>query len=342
MEELIYVDWAITNICNLNCRHCTGMSQDELDHEEAIGVAEDIIRLSPRWVIIEGGEPLMRQDLEEIGKRIKDDGIEVYVITNGNAFTPERFRSLKSFSPNVIFSFDGSEANLYEWTKSGADFGTAMNWAERCSEEDLFHGITTVVSKLNFDHLEDFIVLTEDLGGESVTFIPLKPFGEDDLSREYYHRYSLNPQEHERAVERIYNYDTDLDIFYDEPFLWNLISEHNFSLSENSRGITIPDVEGCAASYSLYIRADGDVRPCMFSPEELSFGNASREPLQRIWRRMSRSRTLGAWQNQSLRDGACGECPRFESCRGCLARTMRLVGNKTGSDPCCPLPSHYE
>ncbi|KXA91167.1 hypothetical protein AKJ57_02165 [candidate division MSBL1 archaeon SCGC-AAA259A05] len=337
MEGPIYVDWAITNVCNLNCRHCTGMSQDELDHDEAIEVAEDIIQLSPRWVIIEGGEPLMREDFEEIGKRIKDDGIEVYIITNGNAFTPGRLRSLKSFSPKVMFSFDGSEENLYEWTKHGANFGTAVNWAERCSEEGFFQGITTVLSKLNFDHLEDFIVLTEDLGGESITFLPLKPFGEDDLSREYYHRYSLSPQEQEWAVERIYDYDTDLDIFYDEPFLWNLASEYGFSISKDSRGITIPDLEGCAASHSLYIQADGDVRPCMFSPEELSFGNASREPLQDVWRRMRRSRTLEVWQDQSLREGACGECSQFESCRGCLARTMRLMKDKAGSDPCCPL-----
>ena len=63
MTGPIYVDWAITSVCNLNCRHCVGMEQGELSSEEATKIASDIIGLSPKWVILEGGEPLLRNDL---------------------------------------------------------------------------------------------------------------------------------------------------------------------------------------------------------------------------------------------------------------------------------------
>ena len=59
MSGPIYIDWVITSKCNLNCRHCVGMEEGELTHDEAIKVTSDIIKLSPQWVILEGGEPHM-------------------------------------------------------------------------------------------------------------------------------------------------------------------------------------------------------------------------------------------------------------------------------------------
>ena len=100
-------------------------------------------------------------------------------------------------------------------------------------------------------------------------------------------------------------------------------------------------LQGCAASYSLYIQSSGNVRPCMFSPEEFTFGNAIKEPLKDIWQRMKQSELLTKWADQSARKGACGECPQFESCRGCLSRTTRLLGDTLETDPGCPLAAQY-
>ena len=339
MTGPIYVDWVITNKCNLNCRHCVGMEAEELTHDEAIKVANDIIGLSPKWVILEGGEPLMRPDLNEVGRMLREAGVDVFLITNGNAFTEDRLEELASFSPKVLFSIDGADAAVYEYTKTGAKFETAKEWAAKCAALGIFHGITAVLSKLNLGQIRELIRLTEDLGGKRIIFLPLKPFGEDEISKAYYQQYVLTPREQEEVVKTIYNCGSTLDIFYDEPFLWNLSAKHGFSLSSSDSGITIPEVQGCAASYSLYIQSSGGVRPCMFAPEELTFGNAAREPLEDVWLRMSQSDILTRWADQRERKGACGECQQFESCRGCLARTTKLLGDPLQSDPSCPFVS---
>jgi radical SAM protein with 4Fe4S-binding SPASM domain len=335
----IYVDWVITSRCNLNCRHCVGMEEGELTHDEAIKIANEIIRLSPQWVILEGGEPLMRPDLYELGRMFRRAGVDVFVITNGNAFTRDRLQELASFNPKVLFGIDGADAAVYEYTKTGAKFETAREWAAKCAALGIFHGITAVLSRLNLGQIGEFIRLTEDLGGKRIIFIPLKPFGEDEGSRMYYQKNALTPQQQEEAVKEIYSCETTLDIFYDEPFLWNLTAKHGLSLSKSDSGITIPEVQGCASSYSLYIQSNGDVRPCMFSPEVLTFGNAAREPLEDIWLRMSQSDILTRWADQRERKGACGECQQFESCRGCLSRTTKLLGDPLQSDPVCPFVS---
>jgi AdoMet-dependent heme synthase len=331
-----YVDWAITRVCNLSCRHCVGMEDGELTHDEAVDVAENIISLSPKWIILEGGEPLLREDLPQIGQMFHRAGIDIFVITNGNAFSEKKLQELASFSPKVLFSIDGADAEAYEYVKRGANFETAMKWAKRCADLGIFHGITTVLTRLNSGQVTDFVRLTESLGGRSLIFLPLKPFGNDAACHSYYEHYALTPKEHEETVRTIYSIPSKVNIFYDEPFLWNLSKEHSFSLSGSGSGITIPDIEGCAASYSLYIQTDGSVRPCMFCSAQLTFGNAAREPLSDIWRGMRMSKVLTGWSEQTSRKGACADCSRFESCRGCLARTTILLGDPLASDPCCP------
>ncbi|MFC1987830.1 radical SAM/SPASM domain-containing protein [Chloroflexota bacterium] len=339
MNGPIYVDWAITSKCNLDCRHCVGMEGGELTHDEAIKITNNIIGLSPRWVILEGGEPLLRPDLHEVGKMFKKAGIDVFVITNGNAFNQDKLQEVASFSPKVLFSIDGADAAVYEYTKRGAKFEIAREWAAQCATLGMFYGVTTVLSKLNLGQVRELIQLTESLGGKRIIFLPLKPFGKDEVSRRYYQQYALTPKEQEEAIKEIYGSGSSLDIFYDEPFLWNLSAKHGFTVSNVDSGITIPEMQGCAASYSLYIQTSGSVRPCMFSPEELTFGNAAREPLGDIWQRMVQSETLTRWADQGARKGACGKCQHFESCRGCLARTMKLLGDPLETDPGCPLLS---
>lgn len=337
MTGPIYVDWAITRACNLNCRHCVGMEESELGHDDAVKIARDIIGLSPRWVILEGGEPLLRDDLPQIGGMFRQAGIEVFVITNGNAFNQDRLRELASFSPKVLFSIDGADAAVYEYTKRGANFEVAQEWAAKCADLGIFHGITTVLSKFNRGQVRGLIQLTESLGGQMLIFLPLKPFGEDEISLRYYQQYALSPGEQEAAIKEIYGYGSQLDIFYDEPFLWNLAAKHGFPLSQSDSGVTIPEVKGCAAAHSLYIQTSGSVRPCMFSTEELTFGNAAQEPLAEVWQRMQQSEVLTGWADQGARKGACRQCPQFASCRGCLARTVKLRGDPLAADPMCPL-----
>ena len=336
MSGPVYVDWVITNRCNLHCHHCVGMEAGELAHEEAIKVADDVIKLAPQWVILEGGEPLMRPDMFELGRKFHAAGIDTYPITNGNAFTEEKLEELVTFSPKMLFSIDGATADVYEYTKAGAKFDVATEWMKKCAERGMFHGITVVLSKLNLHQIEDLIRMTEDLGGKRIIFLPLKPFGDDGISTGYYEKNSLSPADQEEAVKTIYGYSTTLDFFYDEPFLWNLAAKYGLSLNTSDSGITIPEVQGCASAWSMYIQSNGDVRPCMFAPEQLTFGNAAREPLEEVWLRMKNSDTLTRWANQADRKGACGRCDHFNTCRGCLARTTRLTGDPLQSDPCCP------
>jgi len=94
MNTPYMIDWAITNRCNLDCLYCRGMDKDELDSRTILRVAEEIPSLKPRWVIVEGGEPLLRRELFEIIKVIHNSNIKIYLISNGMLFNEDYVASI--------------------------------------------------------------------------------------------------------------------------------------------------------------------------------------------------------------------------------------------------------
>src|SRR4030065_2351555 len=100
-----FVQWHLTEKCNLRCRHCyqDGRSMDELSLPEIKKViieASDMIKTwsetygigFSRSMNITGGEPLLRQDLFEILGEIKRHGFDTYLLTNGTLVTRKHAR----------------------------------------------------------------------------------------------------------------------------------------------------------------------------------------------------------------------------------------------------------
>jgi MoaA/NifB/PqqE/SkfB family radical SAM enzyme len=73
-----FVDWAITRKCNLSCRHCRGVTEGELSTEQAKRLVAEIAELEPGWVIVEGGEPLLREDLFELLELMEQRQLDVH------------------------------------------------------------------------------------------------------------------------------------------------------------------------------------------------------------------------------------------------------------------------
>ncbi|MCR4953766.1 MAG: TIGR04133 family radical SAM/SPASM protein [Treponema sp.] len=115
---LTYLFWECTLRCNLSCLHCgsdclkqSGIS--DMPAEDFIKVLDNIKEKNPAKrmaVCITGGEPLLRNDLELVGKEICKRGFVWGIVTNGMLLTPERFSSLLNAGMGSLsFSLDGLE-----------------------------------------------------------------------------------------------------------------------------------------------------------------------------------------------------------------------------------------
>jgi len=64
------------------------MSGAELSTERARRLIAEIAELKPGWLIIEGGEPLLREDIFELLALMQQKQLEVHLITNGMVLVP--------------------------------------------------------------------------------------------------------------------------------------------------------------------------------------------------------------------------------------------------------------
>ncbi len=109
-----HVYFSLTNRCCLRCVMCDipkspGRREDELTTVEAKKIILQIKELGVRHLIFSGGEPLLREDLTELIRFSRENGIPwVDIITNGTLCNDEAAQNLIGSGLNhVTISLDG-------------------------------------------------------------------------------------------------------------------------------------------------------------------------------------------------------------------------------------------
>ena len=326
------IDWAITAKCNLRCRHCRGMFQGDISSQRARKLVEEIAELRPGWVIVEGGEPLLRNDLFELLSLMRQKQLEVHLITNGLLINNEILSQLKQLGIKLIISIDGATPETYEEIRTGANFKKAVQAARLCAEEGLLEAIDFTVLKMNYQEIPGIFKLAASLGVPKVTFIGLKPC----------YNYSaelLSPEECGEAIRLACqaSEETGIEFFFDEPFFWAVVKEWRLTarMPEENAGILVSSTTACIFGEYLFIEPSGDVKPCSFSP--MTVGNVNEKSLDEIWDEMLSSSFFHQIKDPKTRTGGCQSCQYLADCKGCRSRTFVLTGDWFASDPCCPL-----
>jgi len=119
----LVVSFELTHSCTANCKHCDkgGMKPDPAGLLRAEDYAELRSTLKPMVVQLSGGEPLLRKDLEEIIRAVKESSGLPYLIlvTNGRLLTEEKYLALRPLGINQIsISLDFPDSRHDEFRRS--------------------------------------------------------------------------------------------------------------------------------------------------------------------------------------------------------------------------------
>lgn len=122
-RKVFSFDLEVTARCNNDCAHCyinlpagdRSAKEKELTLEEIGRIADEAIELGALWVLISGGEPLLREDFAEVYLLLKRKGLLVSVFTNATLIRPEHVELFRKYPPRDIeVSVYGATRETYE------------------------------------------------------------------------------------------------------------------------------------------------------------------------------------------------------------------------------------
>lgn len=302
--------WECTLRCNLHCRHCGSDCKKssgfaDMPKEDFLRVLDNVAaHTDPHsvFVIISGGEPLMRDDLEECGRAIYEKGFPWGMVTNGLYMTPKRFRALRNAGMHTAtVSLDGLEEEHNRMRGNPKSFARAVDAIRTmAAEPDFVFDVVTCVNRSNYSQLDEVKELLISLGVRAWRIFTVFPVG--------------------RAVQHEDLQLTDEEFRGVMEFIKRTRSEGRIKASYGCEGF-LGNYEGdvrdhfytCSAGVSVAsVLIDGSISACTSIRSDYKQGNIYSDDFWEVWA----NRFAPYRDREWMRKGDCGECKFFRYCRG--------------------------
>jgi MoaA/NifB/PqqE/SkfB family radical SAM enzyme len=161
----------------LGCRICYNTSgaadADQLSKDDAKAILDSLAGMSVFTVAFGGGEPLARADIFELAQYARARGLTPTMTTDGYFVDEETARRCRVFD-NVHVSVDGL-GQAYQALRGVGAFEYADRAIRLLKRSHITVGVNCVVSRVNFDHLDELVRYLRSIGVRDVIFLRLKP-----------------------------------------------------------------------------------------------------------------------------------------------------------------------
>jgi radical SAM protein with 4Fe4S-binding SPASM domain len=163
---------ALTHRCNLGCMHCYAkeekqdVPEPELGTEQWLKIITAIKEAGCLYLLLTGGEPLLRQDFAEIYTAVKQNGFLVTVFTNGTLITDAIVELFRKLPPRLVeISLYGSSAKTHDQvTGIPGSFALARQGIEALIGQGINVGLKSVLMTLNLDEFSAIEALAHSYG----------------------------------------------------------------------------------------------------------------------------------------------------------------------------------
>lgn len=325
----------VTYRCPLHCAFCYNPTdydkhtQNELSTEQWINALRDARKMGAIQLGISGGEPLLRDDIEEIVIEAKKLGYYSNLITSGVGLTEKRIQAFKDGG------LDHIQLSMHDITEEINNFITNTKTFELKKKVAAMiknHGypmvLNVVIHRYNIGHIKEILEMAEALGADYVELANTQYYGWSLVNRS-----QLMPlKEQIDEAERITNefrqkVGNKMKIFF-----------------------VVPDYFGdrpkkCMNGWGevfMIVTANGDVLPCHSARvlPNMQFPNVREHGLEYAWKE---SPAFNKYRGTAWMKGPCVTCPeKMNDLAGCRCQAFLLSGDAESADPVCSLsPNHH-
>ncbi|WP_423801489.1 TIGR04053 family radical SAM/SPASM domain-containing protein [Neobacillus sp. SAB-20_R2A] len=353
-KDPFIVIWELTRACQLKCLHCRADAQytrdpRELTLEEGKHLIDQIYEMNNPLLVFTGGDPLMREDIFEITKYAVSKGVRVSMTPSATPnVTIDAMRKAKEVGlSRWAFSLDGPTAEIHDHFRGTAgSFDLTMERIKYLHELEMPIQINTVVSRYNYEHLDEMAKLVEELKCVLWSVFFLVPTGRGQASD------MISPVEHEKVLRWLYDLSkrVPFDIKTTEAMHYRRVviqqkmreakektEEISYLSALTEKGLT-GSIDGLGRAPKgvndgngfVFISHIGDVYPSGLLP--VKAGNIRETPLAEIYRE---SPIFKALRNPDGFKGKCGVCEFRHVCGGSRSRAYAMTGDYLESEPFC-------
>lgn len=302
--------WECTLRCDLKCRHCGSdckmkSESNDMPKEDFLRVLDGIAaKMDPHkvFVIVSGGEPLMRHDIEECGRAIYKKGFPWGMVTNALHLTPQRWQGLlRAGIHSMAISLDGLEED-HNWMRGNEQSFKMVSQAidMLVATEGFVFDIVTCVNRRNYTKLDEIKEFLISKGVKRWRLFTVFPVGRAALDP--------NMQLTNEAFRGVFNFikkvrkEGRIRADYGcEGFLGNYEGEVRSRLFSCQAGVTVGSV-----------MADGSIAACASIRADYNQGNIYEDDFMEVWENRYHPYRNHEW----MKKDECANCKYFRYCLG--------------------------
>jgi len=317
----------LTYRCPLHCVFCYNPVEfervkDELTTADWVRVLREARELGAVQLGLSGGEPMVRDDLEEITAEAHKLGYYINLITSGVGLNETRIRALKDAGlDHIQLSFQDSTREMNDFLSHTKTFELKRRVARLIKEHDYPMVMNCVIHRLNIDHLDTIIGMADQLGAEYLELANTQYYSWAFVNREQLMPSRVQLEAAERTThawrEKL---GGRMRIFFVVPDYY----ETRPKKCMNGWGSTF-----------LAVTPDGTALPCHTAKmlPGLSFPNVRSMSMREIWfdsDGFNRFRGTG-WMKEP-----CASCDeREKDLGGCRCQAYLIANDPAAADPVC-------
>ncbi len=261
---------SVTDRCNFRCVYCrSAVPENHRDHDEILSWAElkrlarIFVRLGIRKIRITGGEPLVREGVEDYIAFLKVLGVEdLSITTNGHLLAERCERLIAAGLQRINISLDSLEPGKFERITRTRSYGNVLEGIEAVQKSRLAPAKVNavLVRGLNDDEVEAFAEFARERG-VIMRFIEFMPLDADrhwsrelmvpaaEVYQRIHTRWPLEQIPHEKSeTARKYRFADG---------------------APGQIGLIAPVTQAfCGHCSRIRLTADGKMRTCLFSKDD--------------------------------------------------------------------------
>lgn len=317
----------LTYRCPLHCAFCYNpvdyaAIRDELDTAGWIRVMREARAMGAVQLGFSGGEPLVREDLEELVGEAHRLGFYTNLITSGVGLTEKRIAALKDAGlDHIQLSFQDSTRELNDFLSSTKTFELKKKVAALIKKYDYPMVMNCVLHRHNLAHVDKIIEMALELDAEYL-----------ELANTQYYGWAMkNQQQLMPTLAQVREAE-------------KVVQHYREKIGKRCKLLfVVPDyyedrpkacMNGWGAVF-LAVAPDGAALPChnARSLPGLSLPNVKEASLEWIWHE---SPAFNLFRGDEWMQEPCRSCPeKAIDFGGCRCQAAMLAGDARAADPVC-------